>query len=274
MPRAKRRKIISLTQTKKKGLEMKQNLVEEIRNSIDNYDHIYIFSAHHIRTNKLKDMRLEWGQSRFFLGKNKVMALALGRTPEEELHENLYKLSQKLVGQCGLLFTNAEKEEVLEYFETRKYPVSPNSGDIATETIELKAGLLEQFPHCMEPHLRKLGLPTRLQRGIPELLQDFTVCTEGKPLTANQANILRLLGKDMSLFYLQMEYHWSKEDGCFEKLLPSVTTPTKAGTKRKLADRDDMDEDEEDNDNDDDDDDDEEEEGDENEMNEEEEDDS
>ncbi|ROT80905.1 mRNA turnover protein 4-like [Penaeus vannamei] len=118
------------------------------------------------------------------------MALALGRTPEEELHENLYKLSQKLVGQCGLLFTNAEKEEVLEYFETRKYPVSPNSGDIATETIELKAGLLEQFPHCMEPHLRKLGLPTRLQRGIPELLQDFTVCTEGKPLTANQANIL------------------------------------------------------------------------------------
>lgn len=78
----------------------------------------------------------------------------------------------------------------------------------------------------------------------------------------------------MSLFYLQMEYHWSKEDGCFEKLLPSVTTPTKAGTKRKLADRDDMDEDEEDNDNDDDDDDDEEEEGDEDEMNEEEEDDS
>lgn len=46
---------------------MKQNLVEEIRNSIDNYDHIYIFSAHHIRTNKLKDMRLEWGQSRFVL---------------------------------------------------------------------------------------------------------------------------------------------------------------------------------------------------------------
>lgn len=56
---------VSLTQTKKKGLEMKQNLVEEIRNSLDNYDHVYIFSAHHIRTNKLKDMRLEWGQSRF-----------------------------------------------------------------------------------------------------------------------------------------------------------------------------------------------------------------
>lgn len=85
---------------------------------------------------------------------------------------------------------NTETLYPSRYFESRKYPVPPNSGDIATETIELNAGLLEQFPHCMEPHLRKLGLPTRLQRGIPELLQDFVVCTEGKPLTANQANIL------------------------------------------------------------------------------------
>lgn len=42
------------------------------------------------------------------------MALALGRTPEEELHDNLHKLSQQLVGQCGLLFTNASKQEVIE----------------------------------------------------------------------------------------------------------------------------------------------------------------
>ena len=31
---------------------------------------------------------------RMFLGKNKVMALALGRTPEEEPKENLHKITQ------------------------------------------------------------------------------------------------------------------------------------------------------------------------------------
>lgn len=43
------------------------------------------------------------------------MALALGRTPEEEIQENLHKVSQRLVGQCGLLFTNASKDEVMEW---------------------------------------------------------------------------------------------------------------------------------------------------------------
>ena len=42
------------------------------------------------------------------------MAIALGRTPEEEYRENLHKLSSQLRGQTGLLFTNKTKEEVKE----------------------------------------------------------------------------------------------------------------------------------------------------------------
>ncbi|XP_045608312.2 mRNA turnover protein 4 homolog [Procambarus clarkii] len=219
MPKSKRDKKISLTRTKKKGLESKQNLVEEIRKCIDSYARIFVFSAQHIKTDKLKDIRLEWGHSRFFLGKNKVMALALGRTPEEEISDNLHKVSQKLIGQCGLLFTNSTKEEVLDYFENKKFPVHPHAGDLAAETVELKQGLLEQFSHSLEPHLRKLGLPTRLQRGIPELLQDYTVCVKGKPLSPAQASVLKLLGNEMSFFHLKMEWFWNRLDGNFEKIL-------------------------------------------------------
>ncbi|XP_064115915.1 mRNA turnover protein 4 homolog [Macrobrachium nipponense] len=114
MPKSKRDKKISLTRTTKKGLEFKQNLVDVIRGCVDQYARIFVFSTHHMQTNNLKDMRLEWSHSRFFLGKNKVMALALGRTPEEEVCENIHKVSSKLVGHCGLLFTNSTKDEVLE----------------------------------------------------------------------------------------------------------------------------------------------------------------
>jgi mRNA turnover protein 4 len=51
---------------------------------------------------------------RFFFGKNKVMALGLGKTKETEAQDKLHKLTKHLVGQCGLLFTNKESEEVLE----------------------------------------------------------------------------------------------------------------------------------------------------------------
>jgi len=42
------------------------------------------------------------------------MAHALGRTESEEIQPNLHKFSSKINGQCGLLFTNKKKEEVVE----------------------------------------------------------------------------------------------------------------------------------------------------------------
>ncbi|KAK4299538.1 hypothetical protein Pmani_027206 [Petrolisthes manimaculis] len=221
MPKSRRDTQISLTRTKKKGLELKQSLVEEIRKCVDQYARVYVFSSLHMKTNRLQDIRVHWSNSRFFLGKNKVMALALGRTPEEEIQDNLHKVSQKLVGQGGLLFTNATNEEVIKYFDNAKFPVTPHAGDIASETVELKQGLLEQFSHALEPHLRKLGLPTRIERGVPELMKDYVVCIKGHALTPTQASILKLLEKDMSFFQLKMEWCWNRLNGTFDELNPS-----------------------------------------------------
>jgi hypothetical protein len=61
---------------------------------------------------------------------------------------------------------------------------------VATQTVELPAGPLPNFGHSMEPHLRKLGMPTRLNKGVIELDRHFTVCKEGATLTPEQAKIL------------------------------------------------------------------------------------
>ena len=42
------------------------------------------------------------------------MALALGRSSQDEPHENIHKLSAQLKGQCGLLFTKRDKQDVVE----------------------------------------------------------------------------------------------------------------------------------------------------------------
>lgn len=39
------------------------------------------------------------------------------------------------------------------------------AGNMATQTTVATAGPLKAFTHDMEPHLRKLGLPTCLERG-------------------------------------------------------------------------------------------------------------
>lgn len=55
---------------------------------------------------------------RFLFGKNRIMAHALGRTESEEIQPNLNELASKISGQCGLLFTNRKKEEVIRWEST------------------------------------------------------------------------------------------------------------------------------------------------------------
>mmetsp|Transcript_17731 Transcript_17731/g.45145 ORF Transcript_17731/g.45145 Transcript_17731/m.45145 type:complete len:217 (-) Transcript_17731:835-1485(-) len=216
MPRSKRNKIVSLTKADKKGRVRKIKLVDEVRAAIDQYEHLYTFTTHNMRNTFLKELRQSMSDSRFFLGKNKVMCLAFGREKESEYQKNLHKVCEHLTGECGLLFSNLGLEEVQKVFGEFVKDDFARSGFRATEDVVLPAGPLLQFPFSMETHLRKLGMPTELKQGTIRLLRDYTVCSEGEALTPDQARILKLSDIKMAQFYLVITSHWSK--GGFEEL--------------------------------------------------------
>ncbi|XP_014246625.1 mRNA turnover protein 4 homolog [Cimex lectularius] len=223
MPKSKRDKKVSLTKTTKKGLQAKHSLVEQIRKSVEQYKNIFVFSVENMRNGKLKNLRGDWNDSRFFFGKNKVMTLGLGRKKEDEVEDNLHKLSAKLKGQCGLLFTNRSNDDVTKFFDTYLEKDYARSGFVATETVVVPEGPLPEFPHSMEPQLRQLGLPTSLKKGVVTLLTDHKVCNEGDVLTPEQARILKLLDNRMAQFKISLICMWSK-GGMFK---------TKNGSKNK-----------------------------------------
>ncbi|CAL8339830.1 unnamed protein product [Merluccius merluccius] len=216
MPKSKRDKKVSLTKTTKKGLEAKQNLIEEVRKCVDIYQNVFIFSVANMRNNKLKDIRTAWKHSRFFFGKNKVMMVALGKGQTDEYKDNLHKVSKHLKGEVGVLFTNKTKDEVQEYFRQFKEVDYARAGNPAQMDVTLDEGPLQQFTHSMEPQLRQLGLPTALKKGVVTLLKDHHVCKEGDILTPEQARILKLFGFEMAEFKVQIKCMWNAEAGEFE----------------------------------------------------------
>ncbi|XP_038677647.1 mRNA turnover protein 4 homolog [Scyliorhinus canicula] len=218
MPRSRRDKRVSLTKTTKKGLQIKQNLIEELRKCVDTYKNVFVFSIENMRNNKLKDMRSAWKHSRFFFGKNKVMMVALGREPADEYKDGLHKVSKQLQGEVGLLFTNRTKAEVIEWFDQYTESNFARAGNIATMAVRLDAGPLPQFIHSLEPQLRQLGLPTTLKKGVVTLLSDYDVCKEGASLTPEQARLLKLLGVEMADFKVTIKCMWNSETGEFEQL--------------------------------------------------------
>lgn len=119
MPRSQRNQKVSLTQTGKKGRELKQGIVSEVRKCVDEYPSIYVFSFVNLRSKLLKEVRMDFRKdSRFFMGKNKVMILALGKSQQDEYQDNLREVSKRLKGQVR------RKEGVVEK-RVRKGPPSP-----------------------------------------------------------------------------------------------------------------------------------------------------
>lgn len=211
MPKSKRAQKISLTQTRRKGLELKQKVIEEIRECVDQYARIFTFSVENMRNSKLKDVRAEWKHSRFFFGKNKVMAIALGHGEEDEYKDDLSKVSHSLIGQTGLLFTNKTKDEVMQWFSSYQDPDFARSGNKAQQSVSIQKGPLAEFSHAIEPQLRQLGLPTSLQRGVITLVRDFKICEKGDTLTPEQARILKLFGHMMADFKITINGVWSND---------------------------------------------------------------
>ncbi|KQJ92639.1 mRNA turnover protein 4 homolog [Brachypodium distachyon] len=214
MPKSKRNRPVTLSKTKKKpGQERKGRVVTEIKDAAENYSSAYVFTYNNMRNQKLKDLRDQLkSSSRIFLAGKKVMQIALGRTAADEVKTGMRKLCKFLQGSSGLLFTNLPRDEVESLFRDFEEHDFARTGTVATETVELKEGPLEQFSHEMEPFLRKQGLPVRLNKGVVELVADHVVCEEGKPLSPEAAHTLRLLGTRMATFRLYLVCRWSPDD--------------------------------------------------------------
>jgi len=121
----------------------------------------------------------------------------------------------------GLFFTDSEPQEVIEWFKDFRQPDYARAGNLASRTVIVPVGPImqhhsdppEPFPHNEEPQLRKLGLTTTMKRGVPTLENPHKLCDKGKPLTAEQAQLLKLMGEKMVEFRVGLKAWWNSESG-------------------------------------------------------------
>lgn len=210
MPKSKRELKITLSQTQKKGHARKAAILEEVRSCVDQYTNLFVFSAENIRNAALKGIRAALRSSRVFFGRTKLISAALGRTPSDEFRDGLSEVAGLLKGgEMGIIFTNENRETIERVFLEGQVPEYARAGFEAPDEVTLSAGPLPNFPHNMEPYLRKLGLPTRLINGVVTLAVDYTVCREGEELTSEQCKLLQLLNMKTSIFELSLVAGWS-----------------------------------------------------------------
>ncbi|KAI5957003.1 MRT4 [Candida jiufengensis] len=237
MPKSKRSKLVTLSQTDKKGKEAKTKLFDEIRLALDNYSNVWILQMKDIRTPVLQDIRSDWSDSKLILGKRKVIQKSFGETIEEEYLSNLSKLTKLLSKKSnneiipGILFTNEDEETVKNYFKdytkqdyTRVKSKSPITFEIPAGIVYSRGGQIsieEDIPmsHSLEETLRnKYKIPTKIKSGKIILEEPYLVCNEGDILDVRQALILKQFGIASSEFKVPLVGHYNKETGVVDEI--------------------------------------------------------
>ncbi|KAK0244254.1 ribosomal protein L10-domain-containing protein [Armillaria nabsnona] len=233
MPKSKRSKVVTLSKVAKKTKEQKGALMQEVQLNVDKWKYCWLFEVGAMRNSHLKTVRKLWKDSaRIFFGRGAVMAKALGITPEEEHKTGLHTLSKQIKGQVGLFFTDSEPQEVLEWFADFQQPDFARAGNLASRTVILPAGPVmrhfsdppEPFPHNEDPQLRKLGLSTTMNKGVPTLQTPHKLCEKGKTLTGEQAQLLKLIGEKMVTFRVGLISRWDAATGEVVQI-PGGTVP-------------------------------------------------
>lgn len=255
MPKSKRAKVVHLTKVDKKGKEFKAALYSSVQECLEKYQHCFVFSVDNMRNTFLKHVRNEFSDSRysftpftpflpsslalskpafftldgkvdiclhetqkysFFFGKTKVMAKALGSTPETSAQTNTHLLAAHLHGSVGLFFTSRDPQSIISYFEVYSETDYARAGTAATRDFVVPAGTVYSMggeipaeedvamAPGMEPELRKLGMPTSLVRGKITLQNEYEVCREGQILDSRQTRLLKLFGVATAEFKVQL----------------------------------------------------------------------
>ena len=164
---------------------------------------------------------IEGKPSRIFLGKNKLLQIALGRSAEEEYSDNLRHVAKLTSGSVGLLFTSRARADVESYFENLAEADFARAGSIASRDVVLENGMFQSHPVSMVEQFRKMGIPVDVQNGRLVLMggrENFRLCKEGEALSADKCKALVQFGIKLAEFKVELVCRWTSESGEFEKL--------------------------------------------------------
>lgn len=177
MPKSKRSKLITLSQTTKKTREDREKVGSEVQAYLDVRRYVYVLRAAHMRNLFLQEVRRAWGTSeekteakaenedneeeegassgnsdvkkmyasRLLFGRTRVLAKALGRTESEAYLPNIEQLAGEggyLNGDVGLLITNETPSVVQEYFDAFVRSDYARAGDVSPIDFVVPAGIV------------------------------------------------------------------------------------------------------------------------------------
>ena len=187
MPKSKRDRVVALTVVKKKDRAWKESLVRSIRDCISAYPSVFVFRCENMRNDAFKGLREDLSEtSRFFVGGNKLMRAAFGKSEEEEVEKGAAAFARHIKVDAsssssgdfgGGLYEERRQKETKK--EQRKRGGEANTNNNATTTTTTTTGIV--FTHLNKEDVMRAmkEKETKDFARVGQIATETIVCPEG-----------------------------------------------------------------------------------------------
>jgi large subunit ribosomal protein LP0 len=155
------------------------------------YPRILVVRADNVGSNQIQKCRIALKQNSILvMGKNTIIKKVLKQ--EIETTSSLECLYSYINGNIGLIFTKSDPFEVREILKLNKIPAPAKIGQLAQDDVFIPAGLTE-IPPDGTSFFQALNIPTKIQKGLIEILDSIKIIEKGKIISSSEAALLKKL---------------------------------------------------------------------------------
>jgi len=172
--------------------DRKKNYWTRLVSLLDEYHKILIVGADNVGSNHMQQIRRAMrGKAVLLMGKNTMIRKAirdhLEKTPALE------GLLPYVKGNIGLVFTNGDLADVRTKLTELKVQAAAKAGSLSPIDVVVPAGNTNMEP-TKTSFFQALSIPTKINRGTIEIINDIHLLSIGQKVTLSQAALLQMLG--------------------------------------------------------------------------------
>lgn len=168
--------------------------VEKLTVLLQTYTKVFFVQVDNVGSQQMHDTRLKMrGKAEILMGKNTLIRKVLKDFMEENPGHPIGVIDQKINGNVGMVFTNADLGEIKDIILSNRVPAPARPGSIAPTDVVVPSGSTGCDPG-QTSFFQVLQIPTKIQKGQIEITAAVELIKTGDKVGASEAALLTKLG--------------------------------------------------------------------------------
>jgi len=182
----------------------KSNYFLKLVQLFDEYPKCFVVGVDNVGSKQMQQIRIALrGKAVVLMGKNTMMRKAIRGHVEK--NPNLEKLLPVIRGNVGFVFTNEDLVFVRDMIVTNKVRAPARAGALAPLNVIVPAQNTGLGPEKTS-FFQALNIPTKIQKGTIEIIQDVKLVKEGDRVGMSDATLLNMLNISPFTYGLIIEH--------------------------------------------------------------------